>query len=375
MILEFEVLRIIWWGLLVVFMLGLILYSCVELGVAMLLPVVKKSNLAPQHVYISSTGGRLLWGVQLLLLGVSLFYVWPLLFKVIDSSFPYLKWLMMSCLFGVPISLRVRRSFDSSFMQLCLDFTIAILALTLVVTLGNIMGQLFTGVPFEFDQQHNIVSRIALVDAFQQVPLLTSTLLLSVILLLGSVYQQKQFHDQSFVIYKKIVFLCGVCMLGLMSALAWNVADMYGYHVSSVINRLGMQPTSKQVKVMNGLWLDNFEHMPVLKILPITAVVSVLLSMLMMFFKQFQWAFKFIGAWVVVFIVSIYVIIYPFVLPSSVLYDHSLTVWDSSARQNILNQVLWVYVIAGLSVFLLASQLIDKFDKNQCLKRVVKINL
>ena len=108
MIFDYEVLRLIWWVLLGVLLIGFAVMDGFDLGVAVLLPFVGRTDLE-RRIAINTIGpvweGNQVW---LILGGGAIFAAWPPLYAVSFSGFYIAMFLVLAALILRPVSIKFR---------------------------------------------------------------------------------------------------------------------------------------------------------------------------------------------------------------------------------------------------------------------------
>src|SRR5579863_3002794 len=105
---SYETLRLIWWALLGVLLIGLAVMDGFDLGAAILLPFVGKTD-AERRVVINTVGpvweGNQVW---LILGGGAIFAAWPPLYAVAFSGFYLAMFLVLCALILRPVGFKFR---------------------------------------------------------------------------------------------------------------------------------------------------------------------------------------------------------------------------------------------------------------------------
>src|SRR5579863_1746403 len=140
---SYEILRLIWWALLGVLLIGFAIMDGFDLGAAILLPFVGKTD-AERRVVINTVGpvweGNQVW---LILGGGAVFAAWPPLYAVAFSGFYLAMLLLLAVLILRPVgfafrsrlpSLRWRAAWDAGLFASGL-----VSALVFGVAFGNVM--------------------------------------------------------------------------------------------------------------------------------------------------------------------------------------------------------------------------------------------
>src|SRR5699024_10494265 len=90
-------------------------------------------------------------------------------------------------------------------------------------------------------------------------------------------------------------------------------------------------PLLKSVDSLPGAWLGNYFAWPILWVVPILGLLLPLLVILLFAARKPLAALLCSGVAIAAIIASVGVAMFPFILPSSLSPDASLTVWDSSS--------------------------------------------
>ncbi|MEC8534216.1 MAG: cytochrome d ubiquinol oxidase subunit II, partial [Pseudomonadota bacterium] len=148
---DFATLRLIWWALLGVLLIGFSLTDGFDLGVGALLPFVAKTD-EERRMVINTVGatweGNQVWFI---LGGGAIFAAWPFVYAVSFSGFYLAMFLVLSALILRPVSFKYRSKRPSpkwrSFWDWCLFIGGFVPALVFGVAVGNVL----LGAPFRLD--------------------------------------------------------------------------------------------------------------------------------------------------------------------------------------------------------------------------------
>ena len=106
--LDYEILRIIWWVLVIVLLIGFSVTDGFDMGVTALLPVAGKKEVE-KRIMINSIAphwdGNQVW---LLTAGGAIFAAWPIVYSVAFSGFYIALFLVLAALFFRPIGFEYR---------------------------------------------------------------------------------------------------------------------------------------------------------------------------------------------------------------------------------------------------------------------------
>ena len=136
---DYEILRLIWWALLGVLLIGFAVMDGFDLGVGMLLPFVGRND-AERRVTINTVGpvweGNQVW---LILGGGAIFAAWPPLYAVAFSGFYLAMFLVLCALILRPVGFKFRSKVDDPRWRRVWDFALFI---------GGLVPALIFGVAF-----------------------------------------------------------------------------------------------------------------------------------------------------------------------------------------------------------------------------------
>lgn len=137
-----------------------------------------------------------------------------------------------------------------------------------------------------------------------------------------------------------------VTTLLFLLAGAMVVTGIDGYVLTSVIDHSApSDPLSKTVQQVSGAWLNNFNHHPALWLLPLMGTLMPLSAVLCASAQRNLLTFIASALSVCGIISTVAVAMFPFVMPSSLAPNVSLTLWDSTSSQLTLQLMTVVAVV------------------------------
>jgi cytochrome d ubiquinol oxidase subunit II len=166
------------------------------------------------------------------------------------------------------------------------------------------------------------------------------------LLMHGAVFLQiKTVGDVSQRSKKAVSIFAVLTMLAFALAGVW-VANIDGYHVASEMLHDGpSNPLIKFVHKETGLWLDNYRLYPLLWGIPGLAFVAGVVTLWLSKVDRPGMAFISSSLTMAAIILTAGVSMFPFLIPSSLSLNSSLTVWDASSSLATLKIMFWVTVI------------------------------
>jgi len=214
-------------------------------------------------------------------------------------------------------------------------------------------GNLLKGIPFhlESDMRMSYLGDFwGLLNLFSLIAGLVSLFML---VMHGAVFLQLKTEGAIQERAKKAVVLATSVTLAAFALAGLWITRLEGYHVTSVINENGVSnPLAKFVKRGEGLWLDNYQHIPALWAIPVLVFVAGGLTIWLSKKDQPGWAFISSATAIAGIILTAAVSMFPFLIPSNISLNSSLTIWDASSSQRTLQIMFWATVIFLPSVLL-----------------------
>ena len=372
---DLEALRLIWWALLGVLMLGWVLCEGLTLGVVMLLPLLDiGAEERPQLLKIiaPSSLGNLAW---LVVLVTVLFAAWPIVYAISMSSFYLLLWLVLLALLIRPLALYFLDACDDVQWQRYGHKLLVASGLVPGALFGLLIGNLLKGIPFHLDSDMRILFLGDFAGLFNLFAMLVAATTLALLVMYGAMFLQLKTTDALQQQAKAITLRAGVAFLVLFAAAGMWITHLEGYHISSeIFSNAVSNPLAKFVKRGEGLWLDNYEHLPILWGIPTLAFIGAIATLLLAHWHKTYWALLSCAVCVTMVMLTFGVSLFPFLLPSNISLNSSLTIWDSSASQITLQSLLWVGIFA-LPLMLICSRWVFwLFADHKCSPAVVATN-
>ena len=148
---DYEILRLVWWLFLGVLLIGFAIMDGFDLGVAMLLPYVARTDIE-RRVTINAIGpvweGNQVW---LILGGGAIFAAWPPVYATSFSGFYVAMFLVLATLILRPVGFEFRNKVADTRWRTFWDYALFAGGLVPSVVFGVAFGNLLQGVPFHID--------------------------------------------------------------------------------------------------------------------------------------------------------------------------------------------------------------------------------
>jgi cytochrome d ubiquinol oxidase subunit II len=344
--LDFEALRVIWWALLGVLLIGFGILGGIDLGAAALLTYVGKSD-SERRVVINSLGptweGNQVWFI---LGGGAIFAAWPTVYAVVFSNFYYALLLVLGSLILRPVGFDFRSKLSSQIWRSFWDRTLCICAILPSLVFGIAIGNVMLGVAFEVDQFMYIQDFGSFASLFSTFSLLCGFLSLSMILTQGGVFLVLKTECEIRARSERILKFTPPISVFLF-ALGWiYMSDIEGFKIIGELRHDGASnPLSKTVVMSKGQWLENYKTFKLLILVPLLGLFSQSLTWIFCWLKMYSYALISHSLAIFFVISTIGVSMFPFILPSTINPDMSLTVWDSSSSYLSLLTMLFAALI------------------------------
>lgn len=344
--LEYEVLKFIWWLLVGVLLLGFAIMDGHDMGVGTLLPFVGKSD-DERRVVINTIGphwdGNQVWFITA---GGAIFAAWPLVYATAFSGLYIALLAVLWALFFRPLGFDYRSKVADPRWRATWDWGLFVGGMVPALVFGVAFGNVIQGVPFHYKPDmmtvHYTGSFWALFNPFA---LICGVVSLAMLTAHGANYLaiRTEGEIQARAVRASRIFT--VLMLAGFALAGVFVAGMNGYVITSAIDPgAAMNPLDKTVERVAGAWLANFNAHPVLWLIPALGFLGGLASLALVAKRP---VLAFISTSVAMFgiIFTAGVALFPFVLPSSSHLASSLTVWDCVSSHRTLNIMFWVALI------------------------------
>ena len=342
--LDYETLRLIWWLLLGVLLIGFAVMDGFDLGVGTLLPAVARTD-AERRLVLNVIGpvweGNQVW---LIVGGAAIFAAFPALYAVSFSGFYLAMFLILFALILRPVGFKFRSKVEDRRWRAVWDWGLFVGGFVPSLVFGVAMGNVLLGAPFHFDETLRIFYTggfFALLSPFAVLcGLVSVTMLVAhgaamlVIKTDGEVARRARRYGSLAALATAVLFvLAGV----------WVANGVTGYSIVGALDAAGASnPLNKQAVAAQGAWMANYKAMPWTWIFPVLGVAGALLSALMLRAGRGVSAFLSSGLAIAAIILTEGVAVFPFLLPSSTDPNSSLTLWDASSSHMTLFVMLVV---------------------------------
>ena len=185
---EYETLRVIWWLLLGVLLIGFAVTDGFDLGVAALLRWLGRDDDERRAVLESIEpvwDGNQVW----LILGAgAVFAAWPLLYAASFSGFYFAILLVLLAFIVRPVGFGFRNKINDPRWRDGWDWVLTVSGLIPPLIFGVAFGNLFLGVPFRYDETLRMTYEGGLIGLLRPFPLLVGVVSLTMLLMQGAAW-------------------------------------------------------------------------------------------------------------------------------------------------------------------------------------------
>jgi cytochrome d ubiquinol oxidase subunit II len=341
-IFDYEILRLAWWLLLGVLLIGFAVTDGFDLGVAVLLPYVGRTD-TERRIAINTVGpvweGNQVW---LILGGGAIFAAWPPLYAVSFSGFYVAMFLVLASLILRPVGFKFRSKIDDPRWRAAWDWALVVGGLVPALVFGVAVGNALQGVSFMFDQDLRVSYDITLLSLLNPFGLLCGLVSFSMLVMHGAAYLNLKADEPVAGRAQKAGCTAAWATIVLF-ALAGLVTSFLisGYRITSPIDPIApSNPLGKTVVRETGAWLANYAAHPWMLLAPAAGFLGAGFAIPLFRAKRPMLTLVLTASSVAGIVATAGVSMFPFLLPSSSSPSSSLTVWDASSSRLTLGIML-----------------------------------
>ncbi|TDG05456.1 cytochrome d ubiquinol oxidase subunit II [Paraburkholderia guartelaensis] len=350
---DYATLKLIWWVLIGVLLIGFALTDGFDMGAAVLLPFIGKTD-EERRIVINAVGatweGNQVWFITA---GGAMFAAWPLAYAASFSGFYFAMLLVLFSLFFRPVGFDYRgKRVDVRWRQ-GWDCGLFIGGFVPALVFGVAFGNLLQGVPFAYDTDLRVTyhgSFFALLNPFALVCGLVSLCMLTAH---GAAFLKRKTDGVVAMRASKALRLFSALTIVLFLVAGALVATLIGGYTITSPAPLDTvaNPLLKSVDSGPGLWLANYGLYPWMALAPAVGVLGGVLAFALASSRFERLAFLSTALQIVGVILTAGFSMFPFIMPSSLDPRSSLTVWDATSSKMTL-EIMLVAVIIFLPIVL-----------------------
>ena len=360
----FDFLRVVWWVLLGVLLIGFAMTDGFDMGTGALLPFVAKTDVE-RRVVINTVGpvweGNQVWFI---LGGGAIFAAWPPLYAVSFSGFYLAMFAILAALILRPVGFKYRSKREDKRWRTGWDWALFVGGAVPALIFGVAVGNVLQGVPFHLTEDlmpmydGTFYSKfLGLLNPFA---LLTGVVSLSMLIMHGAAWLALKTEGdiarraRAYGTIAGLVAIAGFALAGL-----WLAFGIDGYRlVGQVITDGPSNPRYSEVAA-DASWLAAYGARPWIIIAPILGFVGMAMALTKLRGVGEVSALLWSKLGILGVISTVGLTMFPFILPSSIDPRSSLTVWDASSSHLTLF-VMLICVIIFLPLILLYTAWVYK---------------
>lgn len=344
---DYETLRILWWLLLGVLLIGFAIADGFDLGTGILLPFVARND-GERRIVINTVGpvweGNQVWFITG---GGAIFAAWPFLYALSFSGFYLAMFLVLAALILRPVGFKYRSKMPGARWRSVWDWALFVGGLVPSLIFGVAFGNVMMGVPFHYEVDSlRPIYEGGLLGLLNPFALLCGLVSVAMLVMHGSSWLTTKTSGPIAERARNYGSIAALVLVVLFAAGGfWVGYGVEGYAVSSAFIGDGpSNPLLKTVVPVTGGWLANYGAHPWMLLAPILGFAGAIGAFALLRLRK---GIAFIASALSVtgVIATAGVSVFPFLLPSSTNPSESLTVFDASSSQTTLFIMLVAAII------------------------------
>ena len=350
---DYETLRLIWWLILGVLLIGFAVMDGFDLGLGATFRFLGRSDEERRALLQSIEpvwDGNQVWFI---LAGGAVFAAWPLLYAASFSGLYPAMFVLLAALILRPVGFMFRNQVPDARWRNVWDWALTIGGGVPALLFGVAFGNLFLGLPFHFDALQRPVYTGGFFGLLHPFALLAGLVSLAMLVMHGAVYASLKVGEPmaaraaSLGRWAALAFIVAFVAAGL-----WVSDVLDGQRILSAIDTAGpSNPLAKHVTVVPGAWLANYRAHGLLWLVPALALVAASLTWLLLGAARPGLAFVTSAVALAGTVLTAGTALFPFLMPSSTHPDQGLTVWDASSSERTL-AIMLICVLVFLPIVL-----------------------
>lgn len=345
--LDYATLKFIWWALIGFLWIGFAVTVGFDLGVAMILRFVGRTD-DERRVAINAVAphwdGNQVW---LVLAAGALFAVWPNVYATAFSGMYLAMMILLFALIARPPAFDYRSKLPSKRWRNSWDWVLVVSGFVPALILGVAMGNLFLGLPFQFDDYMRSSWNGGFLDLLHPFAVLSGLLAIAMFLMQGATYLMMRSDAEVYARSQRVVNGAATVVLLLFAALGiWIAFGIDGMRITAGGEPGGIaNPTLKTVEVVPGAWTDNYSKYSFMLIAPFLGFAGAAGALILAKAGKAALAFWCSSLSIIGIILTGGLSLFPFIMPSSLNPNHSFTAWDATGSELTITVSFWAAII------------------------------
>lgn len=342
--LDYETLRVVWWVLTGVLLIGFAVTDGFDLGVGALLTLVGRND-EQRRVMINTVGphwdGNQVWFITA---GGAIFAAFPLIYATAFSGLYLALGLTLVALWMRPLGFDYRSKLPDQRWRSTWDWLLFAGGFVPALIFGVAFGNMLQGVPFEFDDSIKATYTGGFFALLNPFAILAGLVSVGMLLLHGAVWLQLKTHGELLERARGVAVVLGLATFVLFGlAGVWLAMGIDGYVITSeVVGDAASNPLTKTVVREEGAWLANYSQYPLMILAPVVGLAAPVAAAVLSMRQKEGWAFLASTATIAGIILTAGFSMFPFMMPNSANPSMSLTLWDASSSEYTLHIMFYV---------------------------------
>lgn len=373
---DYETLRVIWWLLLGVLLIGFALTDGFDLGAAAVMPFAGRTD-AERRMVINAIGptweGNQVWFI---LGGGAIFAAWPFVYAVSFSGFYLAMFLLLAAFILRPVGFKYRSKKADPAWRTRWDWALFFGGFVPALVFGVAVGNVLQGVPFRLDSDLRSFYEGTLLGLFNPFALLAGLVSVAMLVLHGAGYLSIKLEPgvvrNRVQAYGQVAAVAALVLYALGGV--WLAKGNIGYHLAAAADPFGpSNPRMSETVQAAGAWMSNYAAHPWMILAPVLGLAGPLVALVGIRGGKDKLVFAGSAMANLGIISSVGLSMFPYILPSSIDPRSSLTVWNASSSHSTLFTMLLVTVIL-LPIVLLYTAWAYKVMFGRVTAREVSLN-
>ncbi len=339
-------LKVVWWLLLGVLLMGLAVMVGMDMGVGTILRYVGRKDIE-RRVALNIIGphwdGNQVWFI---LGGGAVFAAFPLIYATAFSGFYVVMLLLLWSMIVRPLGFEYRSKMPSARWRNVWDWSLFASGFLPMLVFGAAIGNILQGVPFHFTWNLTSYYTGSFLALFNPFAILCGVLSVAMSVMMGALTVMNGAEGDMFKRAQRLVLVAAGVSVALFAIGGFWVHGIDGFRlVSGPSGNLDQTPLQQTVVQASGAWMDNYGAHPVLWLVPLLGFAGMIGAALSgrAGRSHLGWWLGAVG-WIGV-IGSVGVSMFPFMMPSSSVPSQSLTAWNATSSQLTLTWMVGFAVV------------------------------
>ena len=344
---DYATLKLIWWGVIGLLLVGFAILDGFDLGTGVLLPYVGRSD-DERRVVLNAVGptweGNQVWFITA---GGATFAAWPLVYATAFSGFYIALIIALFALFLRPVGFDYRSKVADPRWRCAWDWGLCIGGAVPALVFGVAFGNLLVGVPFHFDSDQRVFNTGSFIGLLNPFSLAAGIVSFALLTMHGGLYLQLRTEGAVQARAVRAARFAGIVFMAAFAGTGyWIATGIDGFQIVTMPPPdSAFIPSAKTVDRLPGGWLFNYAKHPWTIAAPLTAFGATLLALIASAWRHTGFAFMLSCAGVAGVVLTAGFALFPFIMPSSSHPASSLTVWDAVSSHRTLQVMFWAVAI------------------------------